>query len=158
MITAPAVVKVQLTWADVAYAAHVGVRRRIESLRDGYAPQGGAPQYSPMLWGQDIDAAAAELAVACYLDRAWTGEIPRAEFDVAPDIQVRHTWHPAGHLIVRERDRLGRYVLVVGHDGNFDLLGWLDSTDCRRAEWAKKNGNKYWMVPADRLQPMEALR
>src|SRR5262249_45351191 len=129
----PVVVKVRLSWEDMTYAAHVGVRRRVESLRGPFTPQHGAPQFSPHFWSQDIDCAAAELAVACYLDQPWTGEASRAHCDVGRDIQVRHTWHPSGCLIVREHDPWGRYVLVVGHDGSYDLMGWIEHSATRRA-------------------------
>jgi len=149
---------VRLSWEDLTYAAHVGVRRRVESLEGKFEPRNGAPKFSPTLWSQDIDGAAAELAVALYLDQPWTGERSRAHCDVGQDIQVRHTWYLAGCLIVREDDRPGRYVLVVGHDGSYDLMGWRDCFAAKQPEWEQQDGNKYWMVPSDRLRRMEELR
>lgn len=171
------VVRVTLAWDDVRYAAHVGVRRRVESLEKRFEPRNGSPLYSPTHWSQDIDAACAELAVAAYLDHAWTGERSQALFDVAPNIQVRHTWHDDGCLIVRPRDRDGRYVLVTGHDGDFDLHGWMSLVACKQDRWKVEprrlvasltalaaasvkvvDGNTYWKVPASELASLEELR
>lgn len=152
------VVQVRLEWEDVAYAAHVGVRRRVESLQGRFLPRNGSPLYSPTHWSQDIDAACAELAVAEWLDRPWCGEQSQAAFDVWPDLQVRHTWHDEGSLIVRTRDRDGRYVLVTGHDGEFDLHGWMWLRDCKQERFKEVDGNTYWKVPASQLSPMEELR
>lgn len=154
----PRVVRVSLLATDLLSAAQVGVRRRCRAIERHQEPYGGAPTAAPHLWSQDIDAACAELAVALYLDLPWSGEAFHARADVGTDIQVRHTWHPLGHLIIRAKDRGPKFVFVTGHDGEFDLHGWQHLGAIKQDRWRKQDGNVYWMLPQDYLEDMESIR
>lgn len=52
------------------------------------------------------------------------------------------------------------FVLVVGHDGVYEVRGWLRAGDAKRAEWSDDKGNRgapcYW-VPHEALHPMSEL-
>lgn len=152
-------IEVELLDEDLAHAAHVGVRRRVDSLHK--PGRYGAEDSGPHMWTQDIEAAAAELAVALYLDLPWNGEQPLAPVDVGRNIQVRHTQRSGGCLIVHgtERDQ-DIFVLVTGDMGRYKLRGWLEGAACKQQRYlfTPPSGRTAYFVPQDQLAPMPELR
>lgn len=149
---------VQLSREDLSYAAHVGVCRRVESLAS--PGRYGAPTRGPQLWGQDIDATCAELAVALLLDRPWTGAEPKAAADVGDCYQVRHTHHPDGRLIVHKEDADDHvFVLATGTMGCFCIHGWMFGYTAKDPKWwcEPRGGYPAFFVPRSELGRMETL-
>jgi len=152
-------VTVKLTKYELLFAAQVGVARRIRNRsygsrhRWGYTDTGDG-------WGADIDAASAELAVAKFLGGYWSGAIGR-DADVGDDIQVRQTRHDHGCLLIHADDRDDHvFVLAIGTDGEFRLVGCKGGSEAKRAEWldSKRPDGECYFVPQDELESIDELR
>lgn len=152
-------VEVELLPEDMLHAAHIGCRRRVNSLHK--PGRYGAELSGGHMWTQDIEAACAELVVALYLELPWTGETDLAHCDVGNTIQVRHTQRSDGSLIVHagERDR-DIFVLVTGDMGRYKLRGWLEGAACKQQRYlfTPPSGRTAYFVPQDQLAPMPELR
>lgn len=151
-------VTVRLTSHDRLRAAAAGCVRRNSHLDDNQPRYGAAP-HGVDFWDRDINAAAAELAVALYLTAPWTGETSR-HADVGEDIQVRHSRRSDAHLLVWTGDRESdRFVLVTGFDGEYVLRGWLPGHLAKQPDRLRRIGGRsaYWSSQLE-LQPMEELR
>jgi hypothetical protein len=71
------------------------------------------------------------------------------EPDLWPHVEVRHTTHETGGLIVRVKDKPGRlFVLVVGTLPRYRVVGWKRIDDARRDEYRWQD---VWKVPQSGL-------
>ena len=72
------------------------------------------------------------------------------EPDLWPCVEVRHTTHRHGGLIIRPRDKDGRiFFLVTGTMPNYCVVGWT------RVEDARQDGYRWedvWKVPQEDLK------
>jgi hypothetical protein len=112
----------------------------------------------------DILSCCAEALVAEYFDLEWHALGEMVKVDVGECLQVRHTIHDMGCLLVHEDDRLDHpFILVTGEQDpskKLAIRGWLLGKDCMRKHWwgvrKRKQHPCYW-VPIDALLDMTAL-
>jgi hypothetical protein len=155
---------VTLEWYELDLAAFVGCRRLHESIRN----RGGEPSRKDDLTGfdvqdrydNDIQAAAAEMAVAKGLNLYWDAGINTFKAgDVGP-YQVRWTDRVDGRLIIRPDDEDEEIqILVRGRIPTFDIAGAMRCKFAKRDEWwMAPNGRPgAWFVPDISLGPVELL-
>jgi len=115
-------------------------------------------------WSNDINAAAAEMAVARLAGRYWDGNVAmttereRRRPDILPDIEVKSTDKETNRLIVHRRtdDRLV-CVLAIGKIPTFRVVGWIRAKDAKREDWwedpSGKNRWAFFVAHAD-LNPL----
>jgi hypothetical protein len=104
----------------------------------------------------DIDATGAEIAAAKYLNHYWIPGVNTSQWpDVSPNIEVRHTAHRDGKLLLTAQGSKPErpYVLVRGSMPRYEIVGWLYGHEAMRDEWRTTlNGNPVYMVPAEALR------
>lgn len=114
----------------------------------------------------DISAACAEIAVAKKFNLYWDGSVHKYKKDgpdLKPDIEVRHTEYDNGRLILRTIDQQYasdyRHVLVVGHEPNFEIVGWIYGREGFRPEWERDKNEKWqsWWIPQNELWAMDTF-
>ena len=137
-------------------AAQAGCLRRIAAIKHGRQHSNGTPTID--LWGMDIEGAAAELVVAKWLGKYWNSvadDPAQLDGDVGC-YQVRHTKHTNGCLILREGDKQGVYVLVVGQYPNYQIVGWLEAKTGMQQHYLRSGERPAYFVPQeDLLDPTE---
>lgn len=154
--------EVELTWSEFVTAAHVGLMRQADVLERGRT--GSLP--TPLSWleqtSRNILGAVGELAVARLTGRYWSPSVGtfKSVGDVGP-LEVRTRRDPAHELIVRERDKLDRwYVLVVGEPPKMTVVGAiLGSTCLDHPEWRRDHGGHgpAYFVPHSALVPPPSI-
>jgi len=154
---------VELTNYELFLAANVGIRRFIKSKSWDKTHQ----HQKNFSWNDDIEAAAAEMAVAKLLNVYWDGSVNTFKIpDVGGIFQVRHTMQHNGCLIFRSVDSpLERYVFVRGavayHSpaGSYDVVGWIDGEEAKQDKFLRNpNGTgQAWFVPGEALRDMGEL-
>lgn len=140
---------------EIEMVAAVGVRRRCASLdrladRHGYSGENA--------WEQDIQGAAAELAVAKATNRYWDGSFNTYKRGDVGSVQVRSTKRPDGCLIVRPSDPADAvYFLVVGEIPEFTVVGWIMGENAKLERFEKAPGGRppAFFVPQRYLTPIE---
>jgi hypothetical protein len=151
--------KIYLTEQELRTALNSGLDRRVEQLKHNAARDLHATDMGP--WETDFQAAAAEMAVARYLNTYWDGGLNSFKAaDVAGNIQVR--WSPRYNacLIIRPNDRPDHnYVLVTGSIPVFSICGWVSGESARSLVQpsTKGGGPPAWFVPQDKLRPIAGL-
>lgn len=150
-------VSMELALGEVYQAASVGILRRIESRRlnlsGGRAMNGNG-------WTNDIEGACAELALAKYLGVYWNGGVNTFKAGDVGKFQVRYSQYYDARLVVRTNDAPGDiYVLVVGGEGNYTLVGWCAGERAREVgSWENPNGYEYaWWVDQRDLSSMSGI-
>lgn len=75
----------------------------------------------------EIEAIGAEMAVARVLNRTWEDQdTPDYDGDVGERVQVRHTRHTNGQLLLHPDDKDNHaFFLVTGTFPNYNVVGWL---------------------------------
>jgi hypothetical protein len=140
---------VTLTPLEVEVATTVGTYRRRVSRERGFEDSSHTAKKKRL--DQDIDAAGAELAVSKLTGCRWnmTAGDDLDEPDLWPHVEVRHTTHEDGGLIVRPKDGPGRlFVLVVGTCPRYRFVGWKRGDEACRDEY---RWNDAWKVPQAHL-------
>jgi hypothetical protein len=153
-----AAVTVDLTWPELMQAALVGIMRHVHNLRgrrrDAYGAERGDG------WGNHIEGAAGELAVAKQRRAYWAGEGVFRGDDV-PGLQVRTRSEHRYELIVRPDDcDAAIFVLVTGRAPHFDVRGWITGAEAKQPEFWKAIANDRpaaYFVPATRLHKWSTL-
>jgi len=149
---------IQLSFHEVYMAACIGVARRLASLKRG---ETNKVQNKDFGWHSDIEAACAELAVAKHLGVFWDGSVNTFK---APDIghlQIRHTQHNNGCLILRPADSpTETYVLITGTHPNYTIRGYIKGEDGKKPEFLRDPNGKFqaWFVPQCNLLPFSNLK
>lgn len=140
---------VTLTALEVRVAEVVGTTRFERSRTNGYRDRSHVPAQDRLK--ADVDGAGAELAASKASGCRWAmtcGEDLEAP-DLEPHVEVRHTTHTDGGLIVRPRDHGDRlFVLVVGTLPRYRVVGWIRGEQARRDEF---RWSDVWMVPQSSL-------
>ncbi len=147
---------VKLLWFEVRYAAQIGLERRVRAMERGH--QDCNLRTDSNRWTDHLEGACAEMAVAKYLNRFWSGSIDT--YRVGGDVgryQVRSSAH-IPELCIRERDRDEElFIKVFGAVPTFTLLGWMRAGDAKQPGWLHDRGNggppAFWVPPTE-LQPM----
>jgi len=126
--------EVKLTQYEADMAAQVGLRRHIESIYKGrydHLNNGSTG------WNEDIEGAAAELAVAKLYGVYWDGSVNTfKKSDISFKVQVRSTHLREGKLIVRDKDPDNDvYVLVTGQIPTFKVQGGMAGHQAKQKEY-----------------------
>ena len=149
---------VLLTWPEVLLAAHVGVARRVDSLRNNRKPAYGCTIEGA--WDRDIEGACGEIAVAKALGIYWSGMGGDLKVDVGP-YQVRQTGRANGCLLLHHKDDDDKqFILVTGHPPRMRIAGWIFAGDGKRKQWRKDptgEGRPAWFVPQSALKDFATL-
>jgi hypothetical protein len=145
---------VTLTPYESELAAGVGLRRHLSALRRGLVNHHG---YKGDGWGDHIEAAGAELAVAKFLGRYWSGSVDtfKASGDVGP-YEVRWRSSTTYDLLIRPGDADDRpFFLVLGQFPTYRVVGWIMGRDGKREEWRQHYGDRpaAFFVPQSALHP-----
>lgn len=148
---------VELEWAEVLQAAHVGCMRNVRALSRGarhrYEDMGSA-------WAQNIEGAAAEMAVAKALDIYWS-DAPRPDHgagDVGP-YEVRSTRNRG--LLIYQDDPVERvFVLVAGCAPRLEIVGWLVAHEAQQRHYWNDVDLRVpcFEVPREHLHDFDDLR
>ena len=154
--------ELRLDWSEVALAAYAGVRRRILSLKRASPEPYGKTGLD--LWGMDIEACAAEMAVAKVAGKYWnaisSGRLKDLGGDVGRGIQVRSTQRMNGCLILHDRDDDDHnFFLVIGSIPTFRIPGWIEGHKGKDQRfWRNGDGRPAYFVPQSELNavPFEA--
>lgn len=140
-------------------AAHVGTMRRLLAIRRQRRDHYGRPAFD--LWGMDIEAAGAELAVAKLTGCFWNAlaDDPASLPGDVGRFQVRYTHRPAGCLIVHRADPdLAPFVLVTGRLPSYTVRGQILGREAKQQRfWREGDGRPAYFVPAEALRPLEAV-
>lgn len=155
-------VQVELTWYELNFCAHVGVRRFTDAMRE----KGGKNRWRPYDngdgWVHHIEGAAGEMAVAKFLGVYWSASI--GTYRHGGDVgvwQVRTRLKPHYQLLVRPKDPDGvRFFLVRGVSPVFTIVGWMMGGEAKREEWLHEHGGPpaAYFVPDEHLHPLDVSR
>jgi hypothetical protein len=150
-------IEVRLTPGEMEYAANVGAKRHIEALAKGRPDKHG---FEGEGWSVHIEGACGELAFAKALNKHWGGSVNtfKGGGDVG-SVQVRTRSKSHYGLLVREDDDdNAAFVLVVGKEGRYRVVGWTWGGDAKRKQWRKKHGGRpaAYFVPQSALTPINA--
>jgi hypothetical protein len=116
-------------------------------------------------WDTAIEDALAEYAVAKCAGIHWSGHDGALSAADARPLHVRSTSHRADGLILDHlKDKDDDYfVLVVGHDGLYRLVGYIRAADGKRPEYwrdhttTQRFDRPAYCVPQKALEPIERL-
>ena len=107
---------------------------------------------------KEIEAIGAEIAFARLIGREWVDSpTPDYDGDVGSGMQVRHTAHKNGHLLIHPGDRDDHFFfLVTGNYPVFSVVGWLRGADGKSASFWKEliPGRPAFCVPQRMLRKM----
>lgn len=152
-------IRITLEWYEYSIAAEVGKLRTMTAIRHGIPSKYGA---SSNAWTDDIEGAAAEMAVAKYLGVYWGGSMETFKAaDISEKIQVRQTKYESGRLIVRSEDRDDHvYVLVTGTIPNLTIHGWIEGSEAKQDIYLDSPNDRppAYFIPQSQLQPVEMLQ
>jgi hypothetical protein len=107
----------------------------------------------------------AQIAVAAYFgDFSYVPKLDPAQedADVGGNIEVKHTHHTSGHLIIQDRykppERLKDIaILVIGKSPVYYLVGWMPVSMVMQSRYRVAWDNNYW-VPQANLFEMKYLK
>lgn len=149
-----AVIEVDLSRDEIWQSIVVAASRKLTSDRRRENGKQGrqTEHYNEVItWDQEIESAAAEIAVARWRNRYWWG----GSFDLrgpgtdAGSAQVRWTQHDTGHLILYEADdSADAFVLVTGRSPKKRIVGWTYGRDAKLDRyWRTDVKCSSWWVP-----------
>lgn len=154
-----------LTPNEIRQAAFVGIMRRTFALERRHNGQHGI-RATDDLWAIDIEGACGELAVARYLNLAWTGSWGSSfGRDVGGFVEVKTRLierNPARTdlMLDRQVDDATIAVLVYARSPSYELVGWIHGRDGKRPEYWKDpaGGRPAFFIQPAALKPIEVLR
>jgi len=130
--------EIRLTLSEMQIAAHVGIQRQLQNLKNSARPAYGAGSSND--WQLHVEGALGEMALAKHLGIYWDGKGQMRAPDVGCfDVRTRsrHTYD----LIVHERDDDDRYIyLLTGGNGVYRFHGGIYARDAK--------DERYWRDPA----------
>jgi len=149
---------ITLTWPEMYHGGMCGVLRRQSSLRAGLRDRWGLDDDG---YSRDVGGALAELAVAKYLGRYWTGLNGRIKDDDVLGLQVRWTAPHCNRLVLHPDDAdAAPFVLVTGVAPELTLRGWILGREGKQPEyWADPTGTDRpaFFVPQAALRDLSDL-
>lgn len=154
-------IPIGLSLDEITMAAHVGLSRNVSAIRDRRNPGRGRTDAG---WEAHCNGAIAEYVVAKALGVTWMpviGHLDTDDGDVE-GLQVRSTAYAGGHLILKEKDPEGLYVLVVLdlRSQSASIRGWVDALEARDVlYWRNGTAGRaggYW-VPQSALHPWSSI-
>lgn len=149
---------VTLTSQEVGSGVRIGGLRQYFALQQnkkdayGYDGENG--------WQLNIEGALGEIAAAKFLNIYWDGSVNTWKANDLKDIQVRTRSKDYYDLIVRDNDSNDSiYILVIGKNGVYNVIGWINGKDAKKQEWKKTHGDRpaAYFVPQNKLNDMETL-
>ena len=152
-------VVVQLAPYEIRMAVAVGTERAMQSIIGKIGDRHICRQDWER-WGYDIEAAAAEVAVAKHLGMFFDGSVNTFKrSDLGTQWEVRHTRHPQGHLIIRREDpTYSTYILVVGLVPRMTVCGWIKGIDGKSPKhWCEMPPPAAWFVKQIDLYPIDTI-
>ena len=141
---------VTLDGEDLTYATDVGRMRHLESILNGRKVKFPEKRHGE-LWGNHIESACAELAVARCSRRKWTGHINR--FHERADIEGTNwevRWSAIQQWKVNATNDTGKVVVCVdGQAPTYEIVGWVIPELVRQQDALKRHGkdHDFWLVP-----------
>lgn len=157
----PTVLVVTFTPQEFEHAAFGGLIRRRDCILRGAQQFYGYNPTPAEAWGNDIEAAIAEAAVAKCRKMFWlTGSIGAP--DVGDNIQVRSTHYRHGELMLHKRDPDNApFYLVVNPDRDGMkrwVIGWIYAWEGKKDRYWKEKvkGRPAYFVPQEDLTPIGA--
>lgn len=151
-------IEIRLSADDIAAAGAEARRRDDEAKRRGWQPRGGAggTLNANRLGALGEVAAARYLGLPSFPHRTWAEE-KQSGYDIG-GWQVRTGTRAWYGLYLREHERTGTWVLVLGHDapqGVMYLAGWIDAANAwKHAERRQDEGQPYFLVRQMYLHPL----
>jgi hypothetical protein len=149
-------VAVLLDWFEIEQAALVGVRRRVESLRQQKQDAHGFDASAK--WENDIQAAGAEIAFAKATGQYWDFSCNTWKRGDVGTWQVRWTPLDSGALIVRPVDADDDvFVLVIGRLPEFRIVGCIPGRRAKQERWLNAPNERppAYFVPQAWLRPVD---
>jgi len=152
---------VTLNFFELTQGATAGAMRQIYAMSKGLKGKFAATRVED--WGQNIEGALAERAVAKALNLCQefhkNGDGDLRHF--GKKLEVRQTRYKAGKLTVYDyNDPQSIYILVVGDSPTFTIAGWGEGVEVMQPEfWAEPPTVKkpaFW-VPQEALRPISEL-
>lgn len=150
-------ITIELSKAEIFCVAMHGVMRHCQAERFAKGEPYGRPTY---VWDVAIESCGSEFAVARYTGLFWhsLSKYPHSLPGDVGHLQVRHTQHEDGHMIVHDRDKdHDPFILVTGSIPKLTLRGWLYGKDCKKPEYYRTEGVRHpaYFVPQSELKPLE---
>ena len=154
-------ISVSLNYWECVTAANVALNRKLASrfkkLKQRTFGKKGRDD-----WKDDIEGAMAEMAFCKHFGMYWDGSVNTFKMPDVPNtnIQIRSTDRNLGRLIIREGDPANDlYILVVGLIPNYKIIGGLFAHQGKLDEFIDNPNNQSpcWMIPQDKLSPIENL-
>ncbi len=151
----------QLSHHDLYFAAQAGILRQISALARQRPEPHGAPSADP--WGVHIESCIAEMNVSLCLNQSWRPFVSKPGellADVGTSIQVRHTKHENGCLIVYDNENNDQFfVLVTGISLQQKVVGWIKGFDAKQQSFWKSTARfPAFFVPQHALSDISTLR
>ncbi len=147
-----------LSKPECRIAAYIGRLRREISLAYGRKTR---RNFTDDGLRNDIEAVAAEMAVAKYLNiyPEWSptrGEVPG--FDLSyrgQKLDVKSTQRPDGNLLIPYLEEYLLYILVCGKMPKYTILGKISGGEVPLiGRWTDMKYRSCWLVPANQLEPL----
>lgn len=150
---------VELTAGEIAIAQFVGSQRDVAARVYGRKDTKGYTESRIPRFEQQIQSAAAELAVAKALNQYWSGALTWEPnlgglADVGGLVEVRSTATNPPHLIIHPREPDDRpFFLVTGSIPTFTIHGWAMGCDAKKDKWWDKTRPfPAYFLPASELR------
>lgn len=150
---------------EAQMAAEVGMRRQLSSTLKGMQQRVNIPGgYSGNNWTEHIEGAAAELAVAKYLEVYWAGSVDTfvKDGDVM-GMEVRASIREDKRLKVADNDPPNRIVIGVhGRMPHFEITGWIMAGVAHQMHQYRDDpgmvGKPAYFIPTHALNSPHSLR
>jgi hypothetical protein len=145
-------------------AAQAAIFRRFDAMRQTRSCKyGGGNEVKQ--WGYEIEACAAEALVAKWLGVYWfaVSQSPTVLPGDAGQVEVRHTAHKNGHLMLYPSDKENsRFVLVAGNIPDLEIKGWIVAKEGMKTCYYRTKAKDGvvcdgWWVPQNILKKPEEL-
>ena len=160
---------VTLTPAEISIGSTAGLQRQLKCLQNSrsgknlkdYRDHWGDPGKKG-LWGNSIEGALGEFALAKYLGLYPSGIAGKDTTDVGEHYEARTRPHPLDNLFLKKKDKPDKYyVLVIGSYGVYEIKGWISAPEVFvHEEWYHNNDGRtstsYW-VPDEELNDINSL-
>ena len=161
---------VNLSERELMLGAMSGLQRELECLKGSKngreTDSEYAKKYNPVvpggLWGNSIEGALGEFAVAKYLGLYPSGIEYYNATDVGKHYEVRTRPKEYMELYLKKKDKPDKYyILVQGSYGDYTIRGWITAYEVfGHPEWYHNNSGKlsysYW-VPHEFLNSISTL-
>jgi len=143
--------EIRLTLSEMQIAAHVGIQRQLQNLKNNARPAYGAGSSND--WQLHVEGALGEMALAKHLGIYWDGKGQMRAPDVG-NVDVRTSVRDSARLIIHESDPDDRFFfLLIGGNGRYRCVGGMYGRDGKRNEfWTDPAGGRpAYFVPQNKL-------